>query len=45
MQFHFNRNYAAGTAATPNTGYFAGGDPAPGNSQMYNVLIMLMILQ
>ena len=25
-------NYAAGTAATPNTGYFAGGDPAPGNS-------------
>ena len=25
-------NYAAGTVSTPNTGYFAGGDPAPGNS-------------
>ena len=25
-------NYTAGTAATPNTGYFAAGDPAPGNS-------------
>ena len=25
-------NYVAGTASTPNTGYFAGGGPAPGNS-------------
>jgi len=25
-------NYAQGTYATPNTGYFAGGSPGPGNS-------------